>query len=519
MNVAARYILFLILVFNAAQSVFASDLIPASRSTLVAKDGQTCTASYQLPQNEWRMISLPCEPPSGEDTVQDIFGDDISTAYGTDWAVFGYDPTGYKKQTLASKLEQGKGYWIVSTAGSATLDLPVSSQHASLNVLAESPACMSEKGCFESSISATGSDSGWNLFGHPYLSGVAISQLRVVTDGTTSPNDCGDANGCTLDEAETDGVFHNQFWVSQESSASGYVALASADKLAPWMGFWGAALDNAVGKNPRLLMPSPATTSGSNLLVVDEGFENGIDQWRAVPAFFNMSNESREGNQSIRFLPDTSGGKRSELVLKDRKGDYAWGKEYWVGFSINMQKHMVDEGPEDKRNFKIISQHHSIPRNGANGKPDWNLYGGPNGFTIRAEDGLLKIFTTTKAENVDKVLPISGGAVTGTEVRYSHPYNLNTWYDFVLHFRYAPDDSGIMEVFINGDKKIDVHGPTMYKYALVGKEDPLSPYPVSHRQYQKIGMYHGNGARNGEILYDAFRIGGPDSSYQDVAPR
>lgn len=501
MNVAARYILFLILVFNAAQSVFASDLIPASRSTLVAKDGQTCTASYQLPQNEWRMISLPCEPPSGEDTVQDIFGDDISTAYGTDWAVFGYDPTGYKKQTLASKLEQGKGYWIVSTAGSATLDLPVGSQHAPLNVQAESPACMSEKGCFESSISATGSDSGWNLFGHPYLSGVAISQLRVVTDGTTSPNDCGDANGCTLDEAEADGVFHNQFWVSQESSASGYVALASADKLAPWMGFWGAALDNAVGKNPRLLMPAPSATSGSDLLL-DEGFENGVDQWKSVPAFFNMSNESREGNQSVHFLPDTSGGKRSELVLKDRKGHYDWGKEYWVGFSINVAVH-----PEG---YRIISQHHSTPGVGADGEADWSVPAGGNSFTIRTQNGDFVFYTATDPNRVDQG-PSQRGATRGS-VSIARPYELNKWHDIVLHFRYATDSSGIMEVWMDGTQIVNVRGPSVYKFDMAGR-------PKSPRQIQKIGIYHGTAEPVGEVLYDAFRIGGPDSSYQDVAPR
>jgi len=76
-----------------------------------------------------------------------------------------------------------------------------------------------------------------------------------------------------------------------------------------------------------------------------------------------------------------------------------------------------------------------------------------------------------------------------------------------------------MEVSINGDKKMDVHGPTMYKYALVGKKAPLTPYPVSRIQYQKIGMYYGNGARNGEILYDAYRIGNKNASYVDVAPR
>jgi hypothetical protein len=288
----------------------------------------------------------------------------------------------------------------------------------------------------------------------------------------------------------------------------------------------GEISDNAGGITPiPQSQPEPELQPQSANLIFDNGFEGGSDDWngsgaswRKVPASAVVSVDAREGGKSVRFLP-VSNQKRSEFVVNGNQGTFKWGEEYWVGFSINMQKHMVDEGPEDNRNYKIISQHHSVPRKGANGKPDWNLNGGPNGFTIRADDGLFKIFTTTKTENVDRVLPITGGAVTGAEVRYSHPYELNTWYDFVLHFRYAPDDSGIMEVFINGDKKIDVHGPTMYKYALVGKKDPLTPYPVSHIQYQKIGMYYGSGARNGEILYDAYRIGNKNASYVDVAPR
>jgi hypothetical protein len=48
---------------------------------------------YELPINQWRMISLPAEPPSGEDTVEKVFGDDLAVdLYGLDsgWVVYEY---------------------------------------------------------------------------------------------------------------------------------------------------------------------------------------------------------------------------------------------------------------------------------------------------------------------------------------------------------------------------------------------------------------------------------------------
>jgi len=239
----STYALFISLILHAFPSAFAKN---------------TCNTSFDLPKNTWRMITLPCEPPAGEKTVQDIFGDDFSKAYGTGWIMFGYDssdnPAGYQKQTLTSELKIGKGYWIYSVSESAKLDLPAGSIEAASN---RSAACSSENGCFSLPLAANTSKPEWNLLGHPYLSSVLLSELRITTDSATSPNNCGDDNGCTLKEAQADGVFNAQLFVYQ-AQAKGYASLSAGDKLEPWMGFWGAALKNAAGLNLRLLIPSPS---------------------------------------------------------------------------------------------------------------------------------------------------------------------------------------------------------------------------------------------------------------------
>ena len=132
--------------------------------------------------------------------------------------------------------------------------------------------------------------------------------------------------------------------------------------------------------------PTPDNpTPDNSVLTVDDGFENGIDaNWRTVPAFFKFSSESREGSQSLHFLPDLSGGKRSELVLKNGNGTYHWGEDYWIGFSINVR--VAPTG------FKIISQHHSTPGVGPDGQTDWSVTAGPNSFVMMAVNGEFLFF-------------------------------------------------------------------------------------------------------------------------------
>lgn len=167
--------------------------------------------------------------------------------------------------------------------------------------------------------------------------------------------------------------------------------------------------------------------------------------------------------------------------------------------------------PEQPRGYRIISQHHSTPHTDlATGKTDWSCTAEPNSFTIRVDDGKFDIRTTTISENVNTTPP-KGAATWGT-TSVKREFQLNQWYDFVLHYRYATDSTGFIEVWLDGEKVVDIqNNPTVYKKDLCGK-------PRTPNQYQKIGLYHGNNERIGQIIYDSFRIGGADSSYNSVAP-
>jgi len=266
-------------------------------------------------------------------------------------------------------------------------------------------------------------------------------------------------------------------------------------------------------------------------LIFDNGFEGGTAAWKEVPANISLSDVSREGSNSVRFLP-VADGRRSELTIVDGPGNYAWGTEYWVGFSLQVIK--------PNQGFGIICQHHSTP-GVVDGRVDWDHSSGENSFTIQAKNGKLDVRTATIPENVNgatigsRTNAQSGAATWGTAVA-GIPYVTNRWYDFILHFRLSPDTNGIMEVWVKDtvtgvtNKLFGVtNGVTVYRYdsgksasSSTAGDSNRSGIPKTPVNFQKIGLYYGAGSavHGGEVLYDAFRIWkGAGGSYHIVAPR
>ena len=265
-----------------------------------------------------------------------------------------------------------------------------------------------------------------------------------------------------------------------------------------------------VEAQPEPVVELGGTPSMANL-IFDNGFEkgsvdwNGSDAaWKKVPANVTSSSNAREGSKSVHFLA-TNNQKRSELVVKNGKGTFKWGEEYWVGFSLN-----VLDAPDG---YNIISQHHSAPHLKPDGSgSDWSCGAGGNSFTILAKNGNFDIRTATNPSYVKQLHHGKGNALWGSQV-VSKPYQLKKWHDFVLHFKYATDNTGFMEIWLDGKKEVNKHNtPSVYFYDTCDK-------PKRQIQYQKIGSYYGDGNKAGEILYDAFRVGNKNASYADVAPR
>ena len=134
-----------------------------------------CNISTELPQNRWRMISLPCDVGvSTSAKLRDVFGDDLDVGgYGDRWALFEFaysqngtgDSSGaYRRVELDDELSAGTGYWMLSKDKAATLD-----------VQGEYPSTV------DSDVGVdTASGSGWNLLGSPFRVATPWSRTRVV---------------------------------------------------------------------------------------------------------------------------------------------------------------------------------------------------------------------------------------------------------------------------------------------------------------------------------------------------
>lgn len=243
-----------------------------------------------------------------------------------------------------------------------------------------------------------------------------------------------------------------------------------------------------------LFSPAPASAE----ILFTEGFESGVGAWKqdietegGSVVLETTGSKVRSGSKAARFV--CNGCRRVELSGAPHS-KFDWNKEYWLGYSFLVAK--LPGG------FRIMNQHHSTPH-GRN----WSCPAGGNSFTIKGASGKLTVFTSTDPAFVN-VVRTEGGATAGNE-SFDLPFDAAKWQDVVMNFRYAPDSTGFMKVWLNGDLIFDEKGPTVYKLDACGK--PKEPV-----QYLKIGLYLGGAS--GEIYYDDVRIGDAAASFADVSP-
>lgn len=218
-------------------------------------DVDDASLQFTLAQDHWTTLSMPCEMTAGT-TMSDVFADDMSGIYGSDWVVFVFDDSqgraGYRTMALDDRLKPGQGFWILSTqGGSRTLRMPPGSRSLEISSFAD-VNCIAPSGCQETQLRDGGAfDGGWNLIGTASARspGVAVSDFRFVTDAGT----CG-GSGCTYTEASDDAIdlVAPVLWIYDGTR---YELLETDDVLSPWHGFWTKTSRTAVGTDLRLRTP------------------------------------------------------------------------------------------------------------------------------------------------------------------------------------------------------------------------------------------------------------------------
>jgi len=210
-----------------------------------------CGGSFDLPNNQWQQISLPCY--SFSSGVLDIFAN-IPGTYDSDWVVYEYNKDNtnkYAKLGVGDRLEQGKGYWIIQGSGATvTLAMP---QGSIPTLVTQHAGCTGEKGCSEIPLVTSSSNHQWNLVGFPFGSPQSLSRVRIATHS----QGCNTRAGCTLSSANNQGFVYNQLWRYVDSKV-GYTKITAKDTLTPWSGYWSLTLPNAEAAGPvGLIVPKP----------------------------------------------------------------------------------------------------------------------------------------------------------------------------------------------------------------------------------------------------------------------
>jgi beta-glucanase (GH16 family) len=271
------------------------------------------TVDYNLPSDEWRMISLPSDPGS-QNTVKNIFGDDISAEYSKDWILYSYNAQDnqYETKGLYDRLKPGEGYWIFQKTGHAVqLDMPANSKAASTTV----PL-----------VSSRSQDTQWNLIGIPLTVPTPISELNVKATSGDCAND-----GCDLDTAKGNKILHNKLWRSSREGSGQFEEISSSDTLNPWDAFWCATLEDAFSMGPVNLKvnatPAPYHIPGKWAVTFHDEFNGSAlnpDKWRM--GSHHMEIEGKAGNSPEQIKVDNG-----KLMLTGEKADSDFkfsGKKY-----------------------------------------------------------------------------------------------------------------------------------------------------------------------------------------------
>lgn len=233
--------------------------------------------------------------------------------------------------------------------------------------------------------------------------------------------------------------------------------------------------------------------------IFNSGFENGFSGWDTLFCCNQsgqiVSSPTRAGNKAAQFtLRESDDAKRAELRTDD---SVPAGSEAWYGFSQYIPNNWVD----DKDSFEIVAQWGAPPDKNLG---ETNSRGGPP-LAFYFEDGVVKLLRRWDANPV--TTPKSN---VGSESINLGPYQKGVWTDYVVHIKWTHKPDGFIQVYKNGKLVVDKKNVPTNRNDKAGVLGP------------GIGIYKPQGftrsVKERVIVYDEVRIGGPNSSYQDVSP-
>jgi len=171
--------------------------------------------------------------------------------------------------------------------------------------------------------------------------------------------------------------------------------------------------------------------------------------------------------------PIVSKGLRAEF--SDNRTKILMDQNYWYGLSLFLPKDFA--APKEKD--AVLFQWHT-------------QQGGPSpvlAIRVRGDEWVITSNGDGKRRTLKRV-----------------PMEKGRWTDWVVHAKWASTPTGYWSIWKDGVE-------------IVSEKDIITQYPEKLGPYAKFGQYHSvHEAEQNVVLVDEYRVGGPDSSYEEVAP-
>jgi hypothetical protein len=177
----------------------------------------------------------------------------------------------------------------------------------------------------------------------------------------------------------------------------------------------------------------------------------------------------RDGSTAVRLRTEpgdsnvfgSGDSERTDLSLSQGQTDCSQGKEAWWGHSVMFPSDYV---PATNGFGVVMDFHHT----GGDGQANFHL-------DSSRWDGLLHFRGYGGSQDANEYETTIG------------PIVKNQWYDFVYHVRWSSGSDGFMQAWVNGVKKLDHRGPTLY---------------AGMGCYMKLANYHSPFGQGSSVIHD-----------------
>lgn len=245
------------------------------------------------------------------------------------------------------------------------------------------------------------------------------------------------------------------------------------------------------GEQPLKNLSTHDVCCESSLQLVSEISHNG-----EKAAKFTMApdhNYSKVANIYYKTRNEVMASESLEEVM-DRENISEKGKESWYGFSVRPKEDLYIS-----RTYEVIFQLHHIndPCDTQGGNPPIVIYVRGDSYNFRNywdKDRCQKDWRNISQNRISRNFPLNRGE----------------WTDWVIHTNWKHTEEGILEVWRNGEKVIERHGPVTYNDEKV--------HTFQYGVY-KAPWLQTERKSNRTYYHDNFRASGPGGSYEEVAPR